>query len=790
MKAKILFYMSALLFAGAGFFAACEDDEKPINGGGDLFDLDIEGDTLYISGAKDAETLINFDSDYDWEVSEKPEWLFVDPDGDSKGIVELVFTATPLEGKSDVDERYGVLTLKALNADRSITVTVKQSYDFPSNHTCRVTPNAITAPVSASETTFKVICNAPWTLVAENDWITLDKTSGGASSSSITVRATIAASTNERTGKIILKSGNKSATVTVQQKIVALEGKMTAKTLSAPASGSADRRTKKFYLQINYPWTFEAGEGNESWIHVSPTTGSGSGELETITALIDEGGPREGKILLKVHMSKSEDGEIVNYDDVREIAVRQIDDASGYWKDDETIYLHASHDLPAGHNPIPIAFVMDGFDLGDLKKMSGNPNVTLNGQKIVQNPAAVNAFQDNITNWNTVNDCLYERYVRALADLLLRLPVVRDFERYFDIRAYVAESNSRGKYEFTPFGWSWRGGRNDGKMYEKGFAMFGSSFPKINDIKPDGSGSNVTYLFGSNAAVGGFNNGDNCTISTPLGEPRYYYHLGHEYIGHTLGRIGDLYRQSMLVIDNVKPNSAVSMDIAHGPASGDDYPGKGMYYTNDQGWEADSITPLYLRPVRGYFRPCYKSQSADNNFNDCNVRNMVVNFSREWVKGGDWCLDYESDPSKTIWRQFLEFPEYATANLGAYITGYIVFDGFYRPEQAECMDQSGESHYGLGTRIWLWNRILERAGLPDPTNFGDWNEHTIVRNISAFKAWDIAPRTDLRGDITNASNGYAGRPTYVYQQDSVLTGKYWTDHDFVPERGNKDGGGL
>jgi hypothetical protein len=92
--------------------------------------------------------------------------------------------------------------------------------------------------------------------------------------------------------------------------------------------------------------------------------------------------------------------------------------------------------------------------------------------------------------------------------------------------------------------------------------------------------------------------------------------------------------------------------------------------------------------------------------------------------------------------------------------------------------------------MWLWSKILDRAGVPAPTaHFGDWADNS-ERSISAFKAFDTQSRVDPLGEITDFQGGYAIHPRYVFKEDSILTQKYWVDHDIYPERQNKDGGGF
>ncbi|MDR3236089.1 MAG: BACON domain-containing protein [Prevotellaceae bacterium] len=779
MKVKFLIGMSAMLFAGIAFFAACEKEETSKTG--DLFELDIEGDTLFIGGEAGSEVFLTLDSDFNWEVTEKPDWLLVDPEDGYDGISDITITAEQLDSKEGIAERFGELTFKSATSDHYRTLTVKQSYDFPKNVSCKVDPTSISASIAKTSAMFKITCNAPWTATAENDWITLDKPNGG--SGTITVRAEMAASANERNGSIKVKSGNKVITIPVSQKVTALDAILTAKTITAPgsdANGNASRRTKKFYLKSNYAWDITT---ENTWITIDPSSGTGTGTHVTITATIEPGAEDVGEITVKVHTLKSEDGELKPFDEVRTIPVYRVDDApANYWHDGEQIILHSPYNIPSGRNPIPVALVMDGFDLGDLRKCPNSPTPSFSG-KFVTNYAEINSYSD----WglDASDDCVYERFVRAISDLLLRLPVLRDFENYFDLRAYVAESNSRGKYDFTPFGWSWQHGGDEGKMRDKAYNMYGSDYPGISQ-NVDGAASNVTYFFGHNAGVGGFNIGDACIISNPMVQAPYFYHLGHEYGGHTLGRIPDLYYNCSYTVDDKNVDRFKNITMVKTGVN------PGTYTTNDKGQEED----IWSGRVDGGFYPCYQNQSADGNYNDCDVRNIVQGFASEWKRGSNWNVDYEKDPAKVMWADFINDSDYIKDNgvhvIGVYPTAFNgMFCGFYGPEDIDCMKNSNEAHYNLGTRMWLWSKILQRAGVPAPiTPFGDWNDFS-ERSINAFKDFDTAPRVDPNGEITESfDHGYARHPRYVFKEDSILMQKYWVDHDIYPERKNRDGGGF
>ncbi|MDR3235725.1 MAG: hypothetical protein LBT48_03235 [Prevotellaceae bacterium] len=614
--------------------------------------------------------------------------------------------------------------------------------------------------------TTDILSEVDWEVIETPDWIRdVDPLIGDNSTVELTVYAKELKG-YDRSGYIVFLSGEKDTTrIPVVQKFQypnGMKGWLTAKRLTA-----ASVETKKnFYVASTGPWKITT---EDDWITINKPSEGTKGTF-TISVTIAENANktvRDGLITFKSGKLEAT------------IPVKQVNETVGYWKDGEQIILHSPHDIPVGRNPVPIALVMDGFDLSDLKKCPNSPTPQFSG-KFVSNYEDINSYAE----WNTRNDCVYERFCRAITDLLLRLPVIRDFENYFDIRAYVAESNSRGKYDFTPFGWSWQHGSDTDKMRSKGYQMFGADYPGI--AANDGAPSNVTYFFGANAGVGGFNMGDWCAISNPMVQQPYFYHLGHEFGGHTLGRIPDLYYRCSWDIDkrDIPALKNATLNIPDGPLPG-------TYTTNGEGKERDT----WSGRADGWFYPCYQNQTADGIYSDCDVRNIVASFANEWKNGVNWNVDYENDPAKVLWKDFIDDPAYIRANgdhvIGVHPTAFnAMFCGFWGPEDVDCMKNTDEAHYNLGTRMWLWSKILDRAGVPAPTEpFGNWSDPG-ERAISAFKAFDTKHRVDPLGEITDFEGGYALHPRYVFKEDSILTQKYWEIHDIYPERQNKDGGGF
>jgi hypothetical protein len=157
-----------------------------------------------------------------------------------------------------------------------------------------------------------------------------------------------------------------------------------------------------------------------------------------------------------------------------------------YYKTGDIIGLHR-HTVGNG---IAIVFIGDGFDKEDCRK---------NG--------------------------VYEDNCRKMTELLLAMPIVRDFKDYFDVSARVDVSNERGVYSHID------------NVYGTG-----------GDIKWRKIRSNATLtagkddrlvIFMGNGMIGGYAMGDVAAYSA--NEQHKLYWMMHEFVGHVIGRMPDMY---------------------------------------------------------------------------------------------------------------------------------------------------------------------------------------------------------------------------------------------------------
>jgi hypothetical protein len=430
--------------------------------------------------------------------------------------------------------------------------------------------------------------------------------------------------------------------------------------------------TKHFKINANNKWQLTT---NYNWISIDPSNGD-KGEFTVKITVKENNKPRTGNI-------KFESGNYFGW-----IGVNQVDE-NDYYPDDYVLQIHKANP-PEGRKPIPVFVIGDGWDMSDFKK-----------------------------------DGVYETYSRGLYKIFSNVDVVKNFPEYFDFYAYFAESEQRGKFGFNKFGTTSRNPTDLDKM-ERNCQKY---LRKINHP----NAKEATYICASNAAVGGFAmSGKFAILSNPSGQPgSYAYWLVHEYAGHCLSNLPDL-------------------------------------YLRDANWVIDKDAPKAKDPVTGRMYPTTYNKGTVKD-----VVNMVNNFTREWSRGYDWYIDWSDNPKEVVWKDFIGKPGYK--NVGVYPTSFnAMFGGFYGPEQFEAMRELDHLWYGVGVRMAVWNRILERSGVKneDVPNWLTNPDADHPRSLKSFKEFDI-------------KHGYNNDGKHIndFVEHPIFNAKYWIEDNYLyPER--------
>jgi hypothetical protein len=308
--------------------------------------------------------------------------------------------------------------------------------------------------------------------------------------------------------------------------------------------------------------------------------------------------------------------------------------------------------------------------------------------------------------------------------------------------AYCTESNSRGKYGFNAYGTEPYVGGNTDKMRSnitKKLQAMGHAHP-----------SGFAWMDAANGAIGGWNYGDYTTLSNPSGEPNFPYWLMHEYVGHTLSNLPDFY-----VTGGCKEPDFARMSTEDGVA--------------------------YDAELNKHYAKYYK--------NGASTANDYNNLKNEWKKGYRWSGDFTNIPGETIWSYFVGKPGYADVGPAWTDETHTAVKNVYNinfgqdeqcnlcsPQSEDAMRANPFTCFTVGTRLWIWNRVLWRSGEPDP-NYLDGNDSNDgARAFANFVQWEIDK------GYNNNTDGNSNYCKTVISVPEVFTDKYWKDNDLYPER--------
>jgi hypothetical protein len=444
------------------------------------------------------------------------------------------------------------------------------------------------------------------------------------------------------------------------------------------------------------------------WVSANPSSGS-AGTDSVITLTVKENPAGKDR---KAVITFAAGGQTVK------IPLNQFDTSTGnFWADGELIHLHKSGKLPAGLKPVPVLLFGNGWDLEDLKKGG-----------------------------------LYEQFVQGWTDLFLQQNVIKEMQDYIDIYAYCAVSGQRGNIPFSAYKYEIGARRDMSSLCSNAtFALKDAKHPNYK------AAANVDV---TNGSVGGWNfychnraggSGQYAAYGNPEGEQHGQYWWTHEFIGHCLSNMPDFYYHNhKLVTPDV---DAAAEQVAY----------------DELTRVENGVERTFVRS--GSYAKCREKIDGTKRNCETDAYGQIIGLTERWDKGFWWNTDWESDPTKVVWKEFIGKSGYD--NVGVYAGGNCDgTDGFYRPENWNVMENAADKAPEVGMRYWIYSRLLERAGVPNPYNFTNPDTKN-PRYYKRFMEWDVA-------------NGYAdnanGSTTKSYSVPPILTLKYWKEKGYLPLR--------
>jgi hypothetical protein len=440
--------------------------------------------------------------------------------------------------------------------------------------------------------TLTLTCNAAWSIEAV-DWLNITPKRGGEGEHQIMVMtADHVVGEPDRAGFIRISSGDATARVNVIQSGIDLSLSRTS--IQFVDEGGTEEQSLD--ITCSEAWTATI---DGDWATLSPDNGAAGETTRVIITAVENTSAAPRAVTMRIQAGEYTKTIAVEQDKtvrftlssttfsfiaVGNVTRQFILSASSPWRvtaKDSWININPSEGL-AGTMPVTVSATDNAAAVarnGSVTfEMDGYPNP-------LQLSVAQQAFQDNYEDGDYImlhthttgsgvplviigdgfdhEDLLvggyWETEMRKLANLFLDMPVVRDHQNYFDIYLYMAKSTQRGVTAGT-----------NNKFGSGGSVNWNLVDQLVNTVAS--RSTSRTIIFVGNGNIGGYALGDRAIFSTVEGNKPYW--MIHEYVGHILGRMPDLYCTcgNCAINDNVRRNL-------------DDYHAEGLGwmvdYTND-----------------------------------------------------------------------------------------------------------------------------------------------------------------------------------------------------------------
>jgi mannan endo-1,4-beta-mannosidase len=224
-------------------------------------------------GAAASSATVAVTANVSWTVTDDQSWLSVSPvSGSNNG--SLTVSATANTGTA---ARSGTVTVTGGGLTRTIAV----SQAVPTANGLTLSASTLSLASAASSAALSVTANVSWTVTDDQSWLSVSPTSGSGNGS-LTVSATANTGTAARSGTVTVTGGGITRTVAVTQGAPSTNNlTVSASTLSLASTASSGTVA----VTSNVSWSVT---DDQSWLSVSPTSGSGNATL-TLSATANTG---------------------------------------------------------------------------------------------------------------------------------------------------------------------------------------------------------------------------------------------------------------------------------------------------------------------------------------------------------------------------------------------------------------------------------------------------------------------------------------------------------------------
>jgi hypothetical protein len=230
---------------------------------------------------------ISVSSNVDWSVSDNRSWLSVSP-GSGSGNNSFRISC---QSNSSSSNRSGTVTVSGGGISRQVQIS-QEGIELI------VSPGSITCDSSNDSKSISVDSNISWNVSDNNSWLSVSPSSGS-NDRDIQVYCSENTSTNERYGTVTVTGSGVSRQVNVTQR--GAPKKLDLSTTSITCDSSND--SKSISVDSNISWNVS---DNNSWLSVSPTSGSNNGNVQVYCSENTSTNVRSGTVTVSgSSMSKS-----------------------------------------------------------------------------------------------------------------------------------------------------------------------------------------------------------------------------------------------------------------------------------------------------------------------------------------------------------------------------------------------------------------------------------------------------------------------------------------------------
>lgn len=226
-------------------------------------------------------------SDADWNATTQGDWIEVNPDAGKAGNSTVTVSTTPNHTES---KRYGNVYFKHGNVLKSTIEIMQEGISMS------LSQSSLAFDCSESSKTITVTANTDWQILSQPDWVVITPNEGKGNGE-ISIKALSNYSSEKREGTIkVGKTGTTfQKTISVNQQAWVFEN------LIVNLNFDADAGKETVDLQVEGAWTATT---SHDWIAVTPSTGSGNGQVVVEVKENTSANQRTGVVELRTAKTK------------------------------------------------------------------------------------------------------------------------------------------------------------------------------------------------------------------------------------------------------------------------------------------------------------------------------------------------------------------------------------------------------------------------------------------------------------------------------------------------------